>query len=184
MREVPRMPWVYLGGYLLFFVGLAGCILGEVCFSGGPRGVPYIDKRTCLVIIGLAIAISSAGSLLMAQSEQIRGCHLSGLIVCFVMTPLPSLVGLLINLLGNCLRRTGSTVLQVILIAAGIFLLTLAGSWGWDLYRAGAGRQDFRTFAWAIVADFGVIFLLLAAVPALSPTERNHVEPEPAETFK
>jgi hypothetical protein len=168
-RETPRMPWAYLGGYLAFFLGLAGCILGEICFCGGPRGVPPMDKRTCLALIGLAIAVSAAGSLLMARSEQIRSCHLSGLIVCFVMTPLPSLVGLLINLLGNHLRKTASTTLQVILIGAGFFLLALSVSWGWNLFQAGAARQDFRAFAWAILADLGVISLLLAALPTLLP---------------
>jgi hypothetical protein len=174
-RDAPRMPWAYLGGYLVFFLGLAGCILGEICISGGPRGVPPIDKRTCLALIGLAIAISAGGSLLMARSEQIRGCHLSGLIVCFVMTPLPSLLGLLINFLGNHLRKTASTTLQVILIGAGFFLLALAVSWGWNLFQAGAARQDFRTFTWAILADLGVISLLLAALPILLPARADHV---------
>src|SRR5438128_2671635 len=99
----PRIPWLYLGGYFVFFIGLAVGFLGGFSFSGGPQCVPPKDKLACLAIIGLGIAGVAWGSFLMARSEQIRACHLSGLAVCFLMTPLPSLAGLLINFLGNYL---------------------------------------------------------------------------------
>ncbi len=59
------------------------------------------------------------------------------------MMPLPSLAAYLINFLGNYMRRTSSTALQVVLIGVGVFLLTLAGSWAWDLHQVGLVRPDF-----------------------------------------
>jgi uncharacterized YccA/Bax inhibitor family protein len=170
-HESPQIPWGYLGGYLVFFIGLGISFLGGFMFAGGPHGSVPRDKQTCLAIIGVGLVVFAFGSFLIARSEQIRGCHMGGLIVCFLMTPLPSLAGLLINFLGNYLRKTASTPLQVVLIAVGIFLLTLAGNWGWALSHGGIPRIDFRAFVWVIFADLGVACLVLAALPMVLPEE-------------
>src|SRR6266849_236652 len=112
MESKPRMPWIFLGGYLLFFLGLAACLIGAFEFSGA-RGDPPTDSIFSLGVAGLGIALSAVGSLVMARSERIRGCHMSGLIVCFVMTPIPALIGLGINFLGTCLRKTTVASLQM-----------------------------------------------------------------------
>jgi len=107
----PRMPWVFLGGYLPFFVGLAAGFVGAFEFSGA-RDQPFMDPIVSLSAIGLGIAMSASGSLAMARSERIRGCHMSGLIVCLVMTPIPALMGLGINYLGAQPRKTPAAGLQ------------------------------------------------------------------------
>ena len=130
-----HMPWLYLGGYLVFFIGCMVSVLGAFSLAGGLNGGLPKDPLAGLAIIGVGVIAFAAGSFLMARAEQIRSCHFAGLIVCFLMTPLPSLAGLLINFLGNYLRKNASMPVQIALIGLGVALLVLAGNWGVDLFN-------------------------------------------------
>lgn len=163
--QTPRIPWLFLGGYLVFFVGLAVSLIGAFELAGAsPRqGNPFVGGA-----LAGAGAVAAAGGLLMARSEPIGSQHMAGLIVIFVMTPLPALVGLGINYLGNRMRNIPDAATQVILIAVGAFCLYLAGDWLWDVVDAPTVRQEFRTFAWAPLADIGLIALMLAVMPTFT----------------
>ncbi len=169
-EETPQVPWVYLGGFLLFFVGLFCSFIGGWEFSGGHRGIPPQSKFISLAIIGLGIALVLGGSFIMARAEQMRKCHFAaGLTVCLIMTPVPSLIGLGINFLGNYLRTSAYTTAQVILVGVGVFLVTMAANWGWDIHES--GKQDFRAMLWPVLADLAGICFLLTVLPMLYPEQ-------------
>jgi hypothetical protein len=165
-QESPRIPWLFLGGYLVFFLGLAASLVGGFEFAKAPHDIAFP-----LALVGLGICGCAAGSLLMARSEQIRGCHMAGLIVCFVMTPIPALFGLGINFVGNLLRKKAASTLQVLLLGFGVFLLALAGMWFLELHQAGRASQEFRAVAWPFLADLGSVAVLLAALPMFLPLD-------------
>jgi hypothetical protein len=167
-QETPSIPWLFLGGYFLFFIGLALSLVGGF-ESAGPRANarPSMNQTSALVLVALGIAVSAAGSLILIRSEQIRRCHFAGLLVIFVMTPIPAFLGLGINYLGAQLRKAANVTVAVILVGAGVFLLALAGSWSSAVLHGGTGARDLRPGAWPIVANLGVVALLLAATPLL-----------------
>jgi hypothetical protein len=167
----PRVPWLFLGGLFTIFIGFGISYLGGFFFNGGRDNLPPPNKFPYLGWITLGIIVFALGSFLLASMDRVRGADLSLVAVAFIMMPLPSLVSYLINYLGNYLRRTASTTAQVVLIAAGVFLIALAANWAWDLHQARVVRVDFQAFAWPILADFGVVSLLLAFLPMLVPEE-------------
>jgi hypothetical protein len=140
---------------------------GGFFFNGGRDNVPPQNKLPYLAWIGLGVTVFALGSYLLARLEQVRGPDLSLITVVFLMAPFPAIAGFIINVLGNYLRRTGSTTVQMILIGVGIFLLVLAGNWAWDLHQSGVVHVDLQAFTWPILADFGTVCLVLAALPLL-----------------
>ncbi len=161
--EPVTIPWAYLGGYLLFFVGLFFTFIGGWEYSGGHTGVPSADKLVPLTLVFIGLATFVGGSFIMARAEQVRSNQMAFLMVCLIMTPLPSLVALGVHFVGNYMRRTASAPVQVILVAAGVFLLALAANWGWETHDA--LRRDFRAFSWALLANLGLVAILLACLP-------------------
>ena len=118
----------------------------------------------------------------MARAEQVKSHHLPGLVVCFIMTPLPSLVALAINYIGNWLRRKPNTTWQVLLLGVGVFLLTLAMQGFWGVAQASLERQELQAVAWVFLAELGVISMLLAALPFFSTVSVDATE-DAAETL-
>jgi drug/metabolite transporter (DMT)-like permease len=184
IQDPPRVPWIYLGGLLLVFIGFMISVMGGFFFNGGPNKLPPHDKLPYLAVIGLGVAVFAFGSYVLARLEQVRSSDLSLIIVAFIMVPIPALVSYSIHFLGNYLRRTASATVQVILVGVGVFLLTLAVNWAWTLHEGGVARVDFQAFAWPICADLGVVCLLLAALPMFEKNESvpaaSAVEPEKA----
>src|SRR5262249_23670508 len=129
-------------------------------------------------LAGIGALLAAMGSWLMARSEQIGSQHMASLIVIFIMTPIPALLGLGINYLGNHLRRTNDAVTQVILMGVGAFCLYLAGDWLWDVVQGRTGRNEFRTLAWSPLADLGVIALVLAALPTFTTAAEVNSKPD------
>jgi hypothetical protein len=170
-QESPRIPWSFLGGVLTLLIGFGISYFGGFFFNGGRTQVPPTDKVPYLALVGLGVAIFALGGFWMARMEQLRGPDLSLAIVAFIMTPLPSLAALLFNYVGNYLRRTGSTAVQGILIGVGIFLLAVAGNWAWGVHHTRVVGVNVRAFVWPVLADFGVVCLVLAALPMLARTE-------------
>src|SRR3954471_24957132 len=111
-KDSVQIPRAFLGGYFLFFIGLGAGVFGAFEFSGMNGHAPK-DHLPGLMIAGLGIALSATGSWMMANAEQIRGNQFSGLIVMFVMTPLPAILGVGINYLGTRLRKPSSTTWSV-----------------------------------------------------------------------
>jgi uncharacterized membrane protein YczE len=164
-----RIPWLYLGGLVTLLVGFAISYFGGFFLNGGPEQRLPQNKLPYLAWIALGVAVFAAGAYLLARIDQVRGPELSLMVVAFIMMPLPALLAYLINLTGNYLRRTSATTLQMILISVGIFLLALGGAWAWDNLQARVVRFDLRAFTWPLLADLGVVCLLLAALPFGAP---------------
>jgi hypothetical protein len=163
-RDSPQIPWLFLGGVLTLLIGFGLSFFGGFFFNGGHEKVVPHNRLPYVALVGLGIAVFALGSHILARIEQLRGSEFSLVTVAFITAPLPAIAGLLFNFLGNYLRRTGSTTVQVILIAAGFFLLALAGTWAWDLHRSNVIRFNFQAFVWPIIADFGIACLLLATL--------------------
>ena len=182
LQKSPQIPWPFLGGILVLLIGFFISFFGRFFFNGGRQNVMPQNKLPYLALVGVGVALFALGGYLLARIDQVRGPDLSLIVVVFIMTPLPSLAAYVINLVGNYLRRTNSAVVQMIVMGVGIFLLTLAGSWAWDLHQSGAVRVDFQAVTWPILADFGVVCLVLAALPLFQPTDLSlvatNIEPD------
>jgi hypothetical protein len=167
----PRIPWLYLGGVLMLLIGFGVSYFGGFFFNGGRNHVPPADKLPYVGLVVLGIAVFALGGFLLASIDQVRGADMSLLCITLLMVPVPSLAALLFNFVGNYLRRTRSANVQIILVAAGIFLLGLAGNWAWSIHQSGVVRASFQAFVWPVLADFGAVSLVLAALPALIQPE-------------
>jgi hypothetical protein len=183
--ESPRVPWPFLIGVFILLVGFFLSFFGGFFFNGGHERLPPQNKIPALALVVLRVAFFAFGSYLLAVMDQVRGKDLSLVMVLFIFTPLPAISALAFNYLGNYLRRTGSTGVQVILIGAAIFALALSGGWAWDLHRSGVVRASLQAFAWPILLDLGVACALLAAVPSLAQSRSSStpdLEPDQAHT--
>jgi hypothetical protein len=167
-QETPSIPWMYLGGFLVLFIGMAVSFFGGFFFAGGPQAGTPPDKGLGLGLAIVGIAVFAVGSFLLARAEQLTGKQMSMIFVTFLMTPLPSAVAIGIHFLGNYLRKNTQTAVQAILLGVGVFLLALAGAWAWDVSQRNTTSLDLRAFAWALLADLGVSALLLAALPLIA----------------
>jgi hypothetical protein len=171
-KESPSIPWLFLGGVLTLLIGFGISYFGGFLLNGGGNCVRPTNKVPGLALVGLGIAVFTLGALLLARIEPVRGSQLSLITVAFIMAPLPSGAAYLINFLGNYVRRTGSTTIQAILVALGIFQLAFAATWAWEVSQPGAVRISVQAFLWPVLADFGVVCLMLAALPACAQSKR------------
>lgn len=163
-HEAPKFPSAFVGGYIAFFFGLVFCVVGGVQFSRAGY-----DKTMALGLVVLGIVVSNVGSAIMARTDRVRTKDLSGVMIMFVMTPLPALIGMGINAIGNALRKTGNPALQMAAAAVGACLLSLAGTWFWQVLERGAPFQNLREFDWAVLANLGVSAILLAILSPAAP---------------
>lgn len=162
--DATKSPSAFIGGYLAFFFGLVFCVVGGVQFSR-----PGYDKTTALGLVSLGIVVSNVGSAIMARTNRVRTKDLSGAMIMFVMTPLPAVLGMGINAIGNSLRKAANPPLQMATAAVGACLLSLGGMWFWEVLNSGAPFHNLREFDWAVLANLGVSAILLALLSPAAP---------------
>lgn len=177
--NVPRMPWGFLGGYLVYFIGLAMSLIGGLTLSRELN--PPISCLAPLGLLGAGVVCSLLGSAVMARVDRIEGKQLGQLVI-LIMTPLPSLIGLGINYLGAHFRQSADSPLRFVLAGFGTFCLAVAGSWLSDLWPPGLAAKDFREVAWAPVGDLGLIALLIAFLPQAPAADAEKAVALPEET--
>ncbi len=86
------------------------------------------------------------------------------------MTPLPAVLGTGVNLLGDRFRKADAAVWQVILVAVGVFLSAMAGSWVIEGLPLG-GQNGIREAAWATLGNLGLCAISLAAMRLFKTAE-------------
>src|SRR5579884_3781640 len=120
------VPGMFLGGYLLFFLGvmasfLAGIELPRSASRQGPQAT--LSRPQAVGVLGVGVVLASAGSLLLAKAPPLERSQFSFLIVCMIMTPIPFAVATGINYLGDALRRAWAGLLQAVLLGAAALML-------------------------------------------------------------
>ncbi|HEX4613659.1 MAG TPA: hypothetical protein VH092_36085 [Urbifossiella sp.] len=170
-----KTAWGFLGGYFLFFIGWVAGLVGAVVAQGGPTG-PYGDNAAPVSLTATAAAV-----LLFALGVQVLVRAYWGgmsahpeLMVIFVLTPIPAIAAVAINLVGRYFRQSDGTVLRVLLLGGGVYL---AATTAMDLVNNGlpTGQDTPAAFLWPFALSAGVGMALLGFLPPA----RTAPEPEP-----
>lgn len=180
-QQTPTIPWNFLVSYLVFFIGWIVSLGGSFVVSDGLslEATSSRNPITGLLVTGVGMAISAIGSLLLASAELLSRHQFSGVFVVFVMTPIPAVLGVGINYLGNWLRKSVDATVPVMLVGAGGFCLFLAGFWLWERWQGHIGRDDWRAFGWALVGNVGLTASLLGIASLLLVRQRASADNEP-----
>jgi hypothetical protein len=187
MSERPPMPWMFLGGYAVFLLGLIVNMIASMELSAAVKpsielpaksgGLGSGDAILCLVFIVAGVAATALGCFLIARAPVLTGADFSANLIIFIMTPLPAVMAAGINQIGDRYRKGDTATWQVILIGIGVFLLALAGSWVAQGFPLAGMRSDYREFAWAIIGNLGCAAVFLAALPLFKATETDAAPP-------
>jgi hypothetical protein len=178
LERGPSMNMGFLGAYLVFFLGLAGTVVGGISFVVRPAAAAPPPDGFAFSATLLGITLCTVGSYLLARAEQVTTANMPGGFVFFLMTPLPALLAVGINLLGNTLRRSPGSSLPVLLIGLSVFCFGQAASWIWD----GSLRdsQSFRGIGGLLLIDLGLAAVVLAIVnlSATAPEQSESLSPD------
>ncbi|MBN9524362.1 hypothetical protein J0H58_38585 [bacterium] len=160
-----RSSWGFVGGYFLYFLGLAAGFVGTIV-AQGEHGRPYGDDTPLVVagLVGTGVALFALGVQVLARAYWGGFSGSSETLVIFIMTPIPAVVAVVIHLLGRYFRRSDGTALRVLLLAGGVYL---AATTGMDVANHGipTGKDDPMAFLWPLALSAGVGLALLGLVP-------------------
>lgn len=160
-----QSSWAFVGGYFLYFLGLAAGFVGAVVAQGA-HGRPYGDDTGLVVsaAVGAGLVAFVLGVQVLARAHWGGFTGSPETIVIFVLTPIPGAVAALVHAVGRYFRRSDGTFLRVLLLGGGVYL---AATTGMDLRNNGlpAGEDNPMAFLWPLALQGGVALALLGLMP-------------------
>lgn len=147
--------WGYLGGYFAAFIGWAAGLIGSITLAAAAEHGDQASHAAGLAVVGFGMLLVVAGVQVMARVGPLRLGGDPTVLVLFVLTPLPAVVGFVVNQLGQFFRRSDGFPARVGLLAVGASLVGMAVMW----IAGGAlegGQNDDRAFVWPMTLQLGL----------------------------
>src|SRR5262249_30031972 len=150
-RSATRSAWGFLGGYFLFFIGWMAGFIASIEFVNAREATDPADHLLIgYALTAAAVVLFAAGGQVLARSYWGGMSAHPETMVIFLMTPIPAILAVVINLIGRYFRGSGGTLLRLILIGGGVYLVAEVGIALKAGFHLSASREDLGTFLWPL----------------------------------